>query len=205
MWARVIAVTEPLNHSHDRAIMDIIAEKWRPVLGAEGRYEISNLGRVKSLSRIVFCGTRNGKPAYRTVSEKILKLGLDQDGYAQVLIAAKERDKFKTAKVHHLVAAAFLGPRPKGMWVLHGPNGNKDNSVQNLYYGTPAQNIQDKWRDGTIVIGEAHHRAKLKETDVLEIRQLYGQGLSAREIASRYGVGVTTVNSAVKGKNWKWL
>jgi hypothetical protein len=185
--------------------MDIIAEEWRPVPGAEGRYEVSNLGRVKSLRRVVSCGIRQGKRAYRTVPEKILKLGLDQDGYAQVLIAQAEGDKFKNTKIHQLVALVFLGPKPKGEWVLHGPNGKKDNSVGNLYYGTPAQNVQDKWRDGTIIIGEKHHKAKLKEADVIEIRELHKQGLTQKEIAARYSVGDTAITKIINRENWKWL
>ena len=188
-----------------RATMNIIAEEWRPVPGAEGRYEISNLGRVKSLQRIVCCGIRQGKPAYRTVPERILKIGFDVDGYAQVLMAQTAGDKFKTTKVHQLVALAFLGPRPEGEWVLHGPNGKKDNSVQNLYYGTPARNVDDKWRDGTVIIGEKHHKAKLNEADVIDIRRLYGQGLTQKEIAARYNIGRTAVGKIISKQNWRWL
>lgn len=185
--------------------MNIITEEWRPVPGAEYRYEVSNLGRVKSLKRMVSCGVRHGKPAHRTVCEKILKLGFDADGYAQVLIAPTAGSKFKTTKVHQLVALAFLGPRPEGKWVLHGPNGKKDNSVQNLYYGTPTQNVNDRWRDGTIIIGEKHHKAKLKEADVIEIRQLYDQGLTQKEIARRYNIGRTAIAKIIGKQNWKWL
>lgn len=185
--------------------MDIIAEEWRPVPGAEGRYEVSSLGRVKSLKRVVSCGMRKGKTAHRTVPEKILKLGRDSDGYAQVLIAAREGDKFKNTKVHQLVALVFLGPRPEGEWVLHGPNGKDDNSVQNLYYGTPAQNVKDKWRDGTVIIGENHHKAKLKDADVIEIRKLHEQGLTCKAIAARYGVYHTAITKIINRQNWKWL
>lgn len=185
--------------------MNIIAEEWRPVPGAEGRYEVSNFGRVKSLKRIVSCGIRQGKLAHRTVPEKILKPGFDQDGYAQVLIAQFEGDKFKNTKIHQLVASVFLGPRPKDKWVLHGPNGKKDNSVQNLYYGTPSQNAKDKWRDGTVIIGEKHHKAKLKEVDVITIRDLHKHGLTQKEIAARYCVGDTAIAKIINRENWKWL
>ncbi len=185
--------------------MNIIAEEWRPVPSAEGRYEVSSLGRIKSLRRVVSCGIRKGEIAYRTVPEKILKPGLDSDGYAQVLIAPKEGDKFKTTKIHQLVALAFLGPKPQGQWVLHGPNGKEDNSVQNLYYGTPAQNVRDKWRDGTVIIGESHHKAKLKEADVIEIRELHAHGLTHKEIAKHYGVYHTAITKIISGQNWKWL
>ena len=185
--------------------MIIIAEEWRPVQGAQGRYEVSNLGRVKSLKRVVYCGTRKGKPAYRTVPEKILKIGLDSDGYHQVLIANKEGEKFKSVKVHQLVAAAFLGEQSLGSWVLHGPKGKQDNTVANLYYGTPAQNVQDKWRDGTIIVGEQHHKSKLTQEDVLAIRDRHAKGMTMKEIAKIYGVNQTAIHKIIARVNWKWL
>jgi hypothetical protein len=185
--------------------MSIIAEEWRPVQGAEGRYEISSLGRVKSLSRTVFCGIRHGKPAFRAVPEKILKISLDKDGYHQVLIANKEGDPFKTIKVHKLVAQAFLGEKPNGMWVLHGSKGNADNSVDNLYYGTPLQNAQDRWRDGTMSFGEIHHKAKLTQEDVLAIRDRHSAGVAINDIAKTYGVNRSAIEKIISRVNWKWL
>ena len=201
----MVAATKLVDHSTYRAIMVIIAEEWRPVQGAEGRYEVSNLGRVKSLERVVYCGLRKGRPAYRTVPEKILKTGLDLDGYHQVLIANKEGEKFKNAKVHQLVAAAFLGEKPAVSWVLEGPNGNNVNSVANLNYGTPAQNVQDKWRDGTIILGERHHKAKLTQKDVLAIRDHHANGMTMKEIAKIYGVNSTAIHKIIARVNWKWL
>lgn len=201
----MVAATKLVDHSKRRAIMVIIAEEWRPVQGAEGRYEVSSLGRVKSLERVVYCGTRKGKRAYRTVPEKILKIGLDSDGYHQVLIASKEGEKFKSTKVHQLVAAAFLGEKPAGSWVLHGPNGKEDNAITNLYYGTPAQNVQDKWRDGTIIIGEKHHKAKLTQEDILTIRDCHAKGMTMKEIAKIYGVNQSAIHKIIARVNWKWL
>lgn len=185
--------------------MDIIAEEWRPVPGAEGRYEVSNLGRVKSLKRVVSCGLQHGKLRTRTVPEKILSPCKDTDGYDLVRFSWKEKEKPRPCTVHKLVAMAFLGPRPEGCWVLHGPKGKEDNSIENLYYGTPVQNVKDKWRDGTVIIGEKHHKAKLKEVDVIAIRDLYRQGLTQKAIAARYCVGVTAIAKIVNRENWKWL
>lgn len=185
--------------------MNIIAEEWRPVPGAEGRYEVSNLGRVKSLRRVVSCGIRRGKPQTRTVPEKILSPGKDTDGYDLVHFSWKEKEKPKPCTVHKLVAMAFLGPKPEGCWVLHGPNGKEDNSVENLYYGTPAQNVQDKWRDGTIVLGEQHHKAKLTQQNVLAIRDCHAKGMTMKEIAKIYGVNQTAIHKIISRVNWKWL
>ena len=185
--------------------MTSLPEEWRPVVGAESRYEVSNLGRVKSLKRIVYCGMRNGKPSFRSLTEKVLKPSQDQHGYAQVLIASAEGEKFRTKKVHHLVAAAFLGPKPKGTWVLHGPNGRNDNSALNLYYGTPKQNMTDKWRDGTMIVGELHHKTKLTQMCVVTIRRLHTEGRKTKDIAAMYPVGLTAIYKIISNTNWKWL
>jgi len=201
----VIAVTEPVDHSLNRATMDIIAEEWRPVPRANGRYMVSSLGRVKSLERVIQCGIRHGKTRHRTVRERILRLAKDCDGYAMATFSMTEGGRPKSHKVHQLVAHAFLGKQPDGTWVLHGINGKEDNRVENLYYGTPAQNVKDKWRDGTIIVGEKHHKAKLKEADVIEIRELHEQGLTCKAIAARYGVYHTAIAKIINRQNWRWL
>lgn len=59
-----------------------------------------------------------------------------------------------TQFVHSLVAAAFFGERPDGIVVRHGPEGEIDNSVVNLCYGTPAENIQDS------IDRKGHHQTR---------------------------------------------
>jgi hypothetical protein len=201
----MVSAIESVNHSRYRAIMNIITEEWRPVAGAEGRYEVSNLGRVRSLPRTVCCNRKKGTPKHRSVAGKILAPGSDTDGYAMAAFALTEGGKVKSYKIHQLVAHTFLGKQPEGTWVLHGPNGKTDNSCDNLYYGTPRQNIADKWRDGTVIVGEAHHKAKLKEADVINIRQLRANGALIRVIADQYCVGASAINKIVTGQNWKWL
>lgn len=194
------------DHSRNRATMAIQAEEWRPVQGCEGRYEVSSAGKVKSLGRRVRCGTLKNSDKTRLVPEKILKESFDTDGYAMVLLSYNDSiGRPRCKKVHQLVAHAFLGPQPKGTWVLHGPAGRTDNSVTNLYYGTPKQNVLDKWRDDTIVIGSKHHKAKLNEKDVCEIKTELSRGVTARVLAARYGVHQSAICKIKSGQNWKWL
>lgn len=186
--------------------MAIQAEEWRPVQGCEGRYEVSSMGRVKSLSRRVRCGTLKNPYKTRLVPEKLLKESFDTDGYAIVLLSYNDSiGRSRCRKVHQLVAHAFLGLQPKGTWVLHGPSGRNDNSVDNLYYGTPKQNTLDKWRDNTAVIGSKHHKAKLNEKDVCKIRAELGRGVTVRILATRYGVHQSAIRKIKSGQNWKWL
>lgn len=106
-------------------------EEWRGVVGFESLYEVSDLGRVRSL------------PRYR-VKGRVLKPQPAGAGYFQVALGAKAR-----AYVHHLVAAAFIGPRPEGLNVLHGGANMTDNRAVNLRYGTQSANNRDAVKDGT--------------------------------------------------------
>ena len=80
-------------------------EIWKNIKDYEGCYQVSNLGRIKSLSRKVW----NGKTHFWT-SERILKPGRDRDGY--FLVNLSKNGKSKTEKVHRLVAKTFI-PNPE--------------------------------------------------------------------------------------------
>lgn len=130
--------------------MDQSLEEWRPVVGYEGLYEVSSNGRVKSLKRT--CPTKGG--ARRTVNERIMMASPDGNGYMSVPLS--KDSKHKTVRICHMVALAFLGPRPEGFVIAHGPNGQQDDSISNLSYKTQAGNCADKLRDDTHCRGERH-------------------------------------------------
>lgn len=118
-------------------------EEWRPIKDYEGLYSVSNLGRVRSEARLV-----KGKgDKFRPIKEKFLSPNLDWHGYFRVLLYRE--GKRKVGKVHRLVAIAFIDNPEKHVLVLHGANGQTDNSVSNLYWGNQKQNIADRQRDGT--------------------------------------------------------
>lgn len=102
-------------------------EIWKPIKGYEGIYEISNIGRVKSLRRIV----NNGYCDY-FIEEKILKTSMNTDGYLKItLIKCKKR---KTYKIHQLIAIAFLNHIPKGSTIVvdHIDNNKLNNNINNI-------------------------------------------------------------------------
>lgn len=165
-------------------------ECWWPVVGFEGLYDVSTLGRVRSLPRNT---TRGG----------ILRQVLSTKGYPQVTLS---RDgKTKTFRVHTLVAAAFLGSCPPGHQVLHGPLGQVVNAVVNLTYGTPEENQADRLRDGTSNRGERSASATLTEAAVIDIFTRARWGESQKELAAEYEVGVGAVYQMTTGRTWKWL
>lgn len=100
-------------------------EIWRPVIGYEGRYEVSNLGRIKSLSRIVDNGYSR-----RKIRERILSQNLSHSGYRFIVVT--KDGKQHSLRVHRLVAMAFI-KNPHGYNEVNHKNEIKtDNRVENL-------------------------------------------------------------------------
>ncbi|WP_158548184.1 HNH endonuclease [Desertihabitans brevis] len=112
--------------------------------------------------------------------------------------------------MHHLVAAAFLGPRPKGMDVAHWDNDGTNNVVTNLRYATEVENMADKLRHGTDNRREHAKYRKLSQIDVDEIRRRYGPpggvgqpGLeSQRSLAAEFGVSQQRISAIVNWRTW---
>ncbi len=159
-------------------------EIWRWVVGLEGRYEVSSIGRVRSHCR----GARG-----------IMRQHLHTGGYPSVglVIGGKQI----THTVHSLVVAAFIGKRPDGFLVCHNNGDPADNRAANLRYDTAAANSLDMVRHGRSVRGEQSPRAKLCACDVRAIRALRGRR-TYREIAGLFGVSFTTVQKVMSGAGW---
>lgn len=116
-------------------------EVWKDIEGYEGLYQVSNLGRVKSLKRFVNC--KNGK---RTVNEKILIQHDNTHGYCAVILS--KNCKTKNCTVHRLVAKAFI-PNLENKEDINHINGVKtDNYVDNLEWVTRRENIIHSWNMG---------------------------------------------------------
>lgn len=117
-------------------------EVWRPVVGHEGAYEVSDRGRVRSLVRTIRSTRFNHRSGQwetydRTIQSRVLSVGRGKATYPAVVLPGRR------ARVHVLVCEAFLGPRPDGLVTRH-LNGNPyDNRVDNLTYGTVSENARD--------------------------------------------------------------
>ena len=126
-------------------------EEWRPVVGYEGHYEVSDHGRVRSLRRDVpsrWGGTRKwgGKTLRGTVTN---------GGYVAVALSLNR--KVKVRSVHRMVAEAFIGPIPDGMYVLHYNDVGTDNRLENLRIGTCSENGHDAVRNGVHPLSSRTH------------------------------------------------
>lgn len=171
--------------------MDSVHEEWRPVKGYEGQYEVSSLGRVRSLDRTV---VRNGKE--RQLKSRILGCNVtskNSPGYPTVGL------NHRTAYVHHLVLEAFAGPRPPRHEACHCNGIRTDNRAANLRWDTPSANQNDRVTHGTSNRGERCGSAKLTEAQVIEILRSPERGY---EIAKRFGLAQQTICNIRKRRIW---
>ena len=117
-------------------------EVWRPVAGFEGLYEISSLGRVKSVDRYVKQGTKNGGIRTFHVREKILPHKINTSGYPIVVLTRDGKSVWM--RVHRLLAAAFI-PNPDNLPEIDHIDTNKQNyNIDNLRWVTHAQNMNNE-------------------------------------------------------------
>lgn len=125
-------------------------ERWRPVVGFEGSYEVSDHGNVRSVTRRILVRGRPGVPDYhRLQSGKVLKPLLTNGTHLHVHLGTGRRGQQRIRPVAVLVLEAFVGPRPHPDW--HGCHNDGDpynNRLSNLRWDTAAANAQDKIRHG---------------------------------------------------------
>ena len=174
-------------------------EEWVPVPDYDGSYEVSNLGRIRSLERRVSSWYRNTQVKGREQSTC-----LSAGGYLRVWLWKEGKQKAFT--VHKLVALAFLGTRPNGLEVCHNDGLCSNNALHNLRYDTPKSNCADREKHGTVARGSKQGSAKLTENTVREIKLLLSEGrLLHRELAQRFGVCRSTISSISRGLTWKHI
>lgn len=119
-------------------------EFWKPVVGYEGYYEVSNLGQVRTVARVSI--RSNGRPI--TIKSKIRSLADMPKGHKKVTLYTAE-NKLRTHTVHSLVLEAFVGPRPEGLLCRHLNGVPSDNRVENLAWGTGSENQYDSVKHGS--------------------------------------------------------
>lgn len=169
-----------------------MSEEWKDIPGYEGLYQVSNLGRVRSLDRKYSKG-------------KDRKIVLDAWGYPQV--GLYKGSSGKTFHVHRLVLLAFIGPCPKGMETRHFPDPDRTNNrLDNLSWGTRLENAKDAKEQGRTVAGERMWSSKLTES---EVRAIFHRAQSGKEsknaIAADYGIHPALVSNILNRKRWKHI
>lgn len=137
-------------------------ERWRPVVGFEDLYQVSDLGRVQSLGRIDSIGRR--------IAPRLLDGSPDLEGYLKVgLSVASEPGRpgrTTTHRVHILVLTAFVGPRPPDMEGCHRDDDPGNCALVNLRWDLPEGNFEDMQRNRRGRTGQARRQGAPRATRV---------------------------------------
>ncbi len=178
-------------------------EIWKDILGFEGSYQVSNLGRVRSLDRVIEC--RNGK--IKKLKGRVCAPRPNEKGYLRVCFPDR-----KDYYVHRLVAAAFLQKQSGFYEVNHLDENKANNSASNLEWTDRLGNVRHTIRSGgynrarkiqsLAIRGERHPRAKINEKSVLEIRRRHSLGESVTKLSKEFGLTVSGMEKIAYGKAW---
>lgn len=166
--------------------MELTEEQiWRlqPVDGFGGYYRVSNTGVVYSLHRGELRRLKGRDNGY---------------GYLTVRLGGKE------ARIHSLVAAAFLGARPQAMMVNHKDGNKQNNRSSNLEYVDRSENGNHAYRLGLASkSSEDSPTAKIKRSDLPIIIQRRKSGETLSRIGKDYGVQPSAISKIVLGRTWQ--
>lgn len=170
-------------------IQDLPGEKWRDVVGYEGLYQVSNMGRLKSL---------------HYEKSVILNPRTASDGYINVTLTRNGEKKY--FRLHILVAQAFI-PNPDNLPVVHHDDDNKANCrADNLHWTTHSENTKLAYESGAAKSGCKHHYAKFTSEQVKEIRESYipyDSEFGARALARKLNVNIKTIYKIINGTSYK--
>jgi len=188
-------------------------EIWLPVVGYEGYYEVSNLGNVRSLERIVTYELKTKSIVNRVVKAKNYSVHIGSDGYyCTDLKLNKDR---KTISIHRLVAKAFI-PNPENKPTVNHKDGIKSNcTVSNLEWSTQGENNKHAFNTGlkkpTRMLGIDNPKSK----PVIQLDKtgnVLNRFISTIEAQQKTGINRKCVSDCANGKAkhaggylWKYI
>jgi hypothetical protein len=173
-------------------------EIWKPVVGYEGLYEVSSLGRVKSLQKTIF----REKHGNWVQPERILKNSSQQNGY--VAITIYKNGKAKRINIHRLVCVSFV-QNPNNKPCVNHKNGVKsDNRLENLEWVTFSENTFHAFNKGFLkpLKGESNGSSKLLEKQVYEIREKLSKKHSVKSLMEEYSISRSHIQRIRNKKCW---
>jgi len=185
-------------------------EIWKNLEGIlEGHYQVSNLGRIKSLKRNFqykfFTCKKCGEIEYRKRSSKlkIMKLQKDKRGYLMVYLTRARRN----FQVHRLVAKAYI-PNPENKPCVNHKNSIRaDNRAENLEWCTYKDNSLHASKNNRFKPdkGEKCNLSKLTEKQIKKIRALRKKGIESKIVEKMFNISRTHVYRVKSKKTWKHI
>lgn len=163
-------------------------EEWRDIEGFKGLYQVSNLGRVKSLKKGIILSICDNGNGYKVVNLKVNRI-----------------QHMKT--VHRLVATAFI-PNPENKKEINHKNGDKsNNSVENLEWCTRSENGKHAYRTGLRKVhkGFDNPNSRLSKEDVEYIRthyKKYDPEFGAEALGRKFGISATSIKYCIWGRRY---
>lgn len=176
--------------SSSEHFVKVTCETWKPVQGYEGIYEISNLGRIKSLAR---------EGNNRTLKDRIMKQYIGKQGYKQVRLCKNNHTKLW--KVHVLIARAFI-ENPCDLPIINHKDGNKvNNEIYNLEWSTYSHNNKHAYDSGLRTM----HQIEQRNTDGTLVKEWRCISDASRET----GINLSQIWSCCNNKRkqaggYKW-
>lgn len=167
-------------------------KKWEYIEGTNCIYSACDNGQIRSNARTIIYSDKKCK-----VKDKILKMFIRKDGYLSLNFRINGKTIPKS--VSRLIALTFI-PNPKNLpFVCHEDDNPLNNNVDNLFWGTPKDNVDDmmvKGRYSTV-------QRKLNEAQVIEIKALLKKGVPHTKIASKFNVCRQVIGLINTGKTYK--
>lgn len=181
-------------------VTDLSNEIWKDIAGYEGLYQISNLGRVKSLPKI------KGRAMTET---RVLKNQIGGTGYWAIVLS--KNGKKKQHRIHRLIATAFIKNNDNKPFINH-IDGNKLNcSIENLEWCTARENTMHALENGLRKYietpkGENVENAKLKQADVDYIRKVFvprNKRYGINALSQKFNVERHTISKIIHNRTYK--
>lgn len=175
-------------------------EEWRDIKDYEGLYKVSNMGRIKSLSRFVMCHDKEGNPLWKSpVRERIRKIFLNKKGYPSVVLS--KNGVLKTLAVHRLVANQFISKIYGKNDVNHISFIKTDNRVKNLEWVTKRENNIHSLVNRK---NKKHGKYKMNMDVAMEIRRIYkNSNVTHKYLSEKYLMCERNIGLILRMKIWR--
>lgn len=182
-------------------------ETWLPIPGYIGFYEVSNLGNVRSINRLIsYDSSVRTKPRMQIIKGCLRVPTVKKNGYLDVALTSESK-KYTHHLIHRLVAIAFVENPNHLSQVNHIDGDKKNNRYTNLEWCTPSENVKHAIKIGLRISpkGESAGGSVLTEPLVKEIRSALELHISQRAIAAKFGIGQKTVSLISRNESWSHI